>query len=129
MYHTLKVKDVKPPKGWRFSGDPSFLNLTNNNFNIFFRVVNTRIEGFVLTRIPSRQEELNEWKVEECHGQIGIKIEHGTKLTNKEAKELAVKLARNLNRTKFMNTLIWVTVAALLASLFSLILPKLLDQS
>lgn len=125
MYHTLKVKDVKPPKGWQFSGDPSFLNLTNSNFNIFFRVVNTRIEGFALTRIPSRQKELKEWKVEECHGQIGIKIQHGTKLSNKEAKELAVKLARNLNRTKFMDTLIWVIVAALLAGLVSFILSKL----
>ncbi len=125
MYHTLKVKDVKPPKGGQFSGDPSFLNLTNNKFNIFFRVVNTRIEGFRATGISSHQKELNEWKVEECHGQIGIKIQHETKLSNKEAKELAVKLARDLNRTKFRDTLIWVIVAALLAALFSLILPKL----
>ena len=136
MYHTLKtksvkspkkVKGVKPPKGWQFSGDSSFLNLTNSNFNIFFRVVNTRIEAFAITRISTRQEELNEWKVEECHGQTGIKIQHRTQLSNKEAKELAVKLAKNLNRTKFIETLMWVIVAALLAALFSLVLPKLLD--
>ena len=36
MYHTVKDKEVKLPKGWQFSGDPSFLNLSNNDFNIYF---------------------------------------------------------------------------------------------
>ncbi|MDE0085659.1 MAG: hypothetical protein OXU23_08125 [Candidatus Poribacteria bacterium] len=131
MYHTLKVKNVesqkkvKPPKGWQFSGDPSFLNLTNNDFNTYFRISNTRIKGFALTGIAVPKNGANKWEVEEIHGQTGIKIEHGTELSNKEAKELAVKLAKNLNKTKFMHTLNWVVVAALLAGLVSFILSKI----
>jgi hypothetical protein len=127
MYHTKKVKDVKPPKGWQFSGDPSFLKLTNHNYDILFRVVNIRIEAAVVTGIHSRPEGSNEWKVEECHGQTGIKIQRETNLSNNEAKELAVKLARDLNRNKFWDTLIWVIMAALLAAVFSLILQKVFD--
>lgn len=79
----------------------------------------------MLTGVPIPNDGLDEWEVEECHGQTGIKIEQGTKLSNKEAKELAMKLAKNLNKRRFMETLNWVIAAALLAGLFSYILSKL----
>lgn len=131
MYHSLKVKrvelpkEVKPPKGWRFSGDPSFLNLSNSDFSAYFLIVNTRVRIASQTGIPLSREKNDEWEVEERYGQIEVKIVHGSKLSNREAKELAVKLAKNLNKERFVYTLTWVTVAALLAGLVSFFLSKL----
>ena len=131
MYHTLKVKDVKPPKGWQFSGERYLLILSNNDSNIYFRVINTSVEGFRITGIATEIDEDN-WKVIEYRGQTGIRIERGRSLSNKEAKELAVKSAKNLNTTKFRNKLFWVAVGAFLGVflgvLGSLILQKLLYQ-
>lgn len=59
MYYALKKKEVKPPKGWQFSGDPSLLNLSNSDFNIFFMVVSTRIRVFIQTGYTSSKEKMN----------------------------------------------------------------------
>ena len=112
MYHTLKNKEVKPPKGWQFSGDPSFLNLSNSDFNVYFMVVNARVKGFAITGIPIDKEK-NEWEIEEHHGQTGVKINHGRDLSNREAKEIAVKLAKNLNKEQFMGKIKWIIVPVL----------------
>ena len=97
MYHTLKNKKVKPPKGWRFSGDPSFLNFFNSDFNIYFMVVNRRVRGAVQTGYLLPKDK-NEWELEEHHGQTGVKIKIGQNLTNREAKQIAMKLAKDLNK-------------------------------
>ncbi len=132
MYHSLKRKEIKPPRGWQFSGERCLLILSNNNSNIYFRVINTSVEGYRITGIPTEIDEDN-WEVIEYHAQTGIRINRGRALSNKEAKELAVKLAKNLNTTKFRNKLFWVAVGAFLGVflgvLGSLILQKLLDQN
>ena len=124
MYHTFKDKEVKAPKGWQFSGDPSFLNLSNSDFNVYFMIVNTRVRAGMRSGIPL-QEKKNEWEIEEHHGQTGVKINYGKKLSEKEAKEIAVKLAKNLNKEGFMGKLKWVVVTAILAGLVSFIVSKL----
>ena len=124
MYHTLKDKEVKLPKGWQFSGDPSFLNLSNSDFNVYFMIVNTRVRGFFQTGIGLPKEK-KEWEIEEHHGQTEIKINLGKGLSNKEAEEIAVKLAKNLNKERFMGKLKWVVVTAILAGLVSFIFSKL----
>ena len=118
MYHTFKNKDkeVKPPKGWQFSGDPSFLNLSNSDFNVYFMVVNRRVRVAMRSGIPL-EEKKNEWEVEEHHGPTEVKIKCGEKLTNKEAKEIAVKLAKNLNKERVMGKIKWIIVPVLLAAL------------
>ena len=116
MYHTFKDKEVKAPKGWQFSGDPSFLNLSNSDFNVYFMIVNTRVRAGMRSGIPL-QEKKNEWEIEEHHGQTGVTIRHGQKLSNKEAKEIAVKLAKNLNKEGFMGKIKWIVVPALLGVL------------
>ena len=112
------------PKGWQFSGDPNFLDLSNSDFNVYFMIVNTRVSGVFRTGIPIPKEK-NEWEIEEHHGQTGIKINHGKELTEKEAKEIAVKLARNLNKKRFMGDFIKIVVTAVLAGLASFIVSKL----
>ena len=118
MYYTLKNKDkeVKPPKGWQFSGDPSFLNLANGDFNVYFMVVNTRVRGAMRSGILL-EEKKNEWEVEEHHGQTGVRIQHKRELSEKEAKEIAVKLAKNLNKEQLMGKIKWIIVPVLLAAL------------
>lgn len=118
MYHTFKNKDkeVKPPKGWQFSGDPSFLNLSNSDFNVYFMIINTEVRIYVQTR-RTLSTDLNEWEIEERHGQTGVTIRHGQKLSNKEAKEIAVKLAKTLNKERFMGKFKWIVGAALLGAL------------
>ena len=124
MYHTVKDKEVKPPKGWQFSGDPSFLNLSNSDFNVYFMIVNTRVRGFFRTGIGLPKEK-KEWEIEEHHGQTEIKINRGKELTEKEAKEIAVKLAKNFSKKKFMREFIVIVVTAILAGLASFIVSKL----
>ena len=63
------------------------------------------------------KENKNEWEVEEHHGQTEVKIKHGRKLTNKEAKEIAVELAKTLNKERFMGKFKWIVGAALLGAL------------
>lgn len=116
MYHTVKDKEVKPPKGWQFSGDPSFLNLSNSDFNVYFMVVNTRVRMFFQTGL-ALSEEKNQWEVEEYHGQTGVQIKHERDLSEEEAKEIAVKLAKNLNKEQFMGRFKWVIVPVLLGVL------------
>lgn len=116
MYYTLKNKEVKPPKGWQFSGDPSFLKLTNSAFNVYFMVVNERVRGFFQTGIALSKGK-NEWEVEEHHGQTGVKINHGRDLSNREAKEIAVKLAKILNKERLMDKFKWIIVPVLLGAL------------
>ena len=99
MYHTVKDKEVKPPKGWQFSGDPSFLNLSNSDFNVYFMIINTEVKIYVQTG-RTLSKDLDEWEVEERHGQTGVTIKHRQKLTEKEAKEIAVKSAKNLSKKK-----------------------------
>ena len=124
MYHTLKDKEVKPPKGWRFSGDPSFLNLSNNDFNIYFLIINTGVKMAARTGYVS-SKSMDNWEIEEHHGQTEIKINLGKELSNKEAKEIAVKLAKNLNKKRFMREFIKIVVTAILAGLASYIVSKL----
>ena len=126
MYHTFKKKniEIKLPKGWQFSGDPSLLNLSNSDFNVYFMIVNTRVRADMRSGILL-EEKKNEWEIEEHHGQTGVTIRHGQKLTNKEAKEIAVKRAKNLNKERFMGKLKWVVVTAILAGLVSFISSKL----
>ena len=124
MYHTVKDKEVKPPKGWQFSGDPSLLNLSNSDFNAYFMIVNTRVRGFALTGIALPEGE-KDWEIEEYHGQTGVKINRGKELTEKEAKEIAVKLAKKLSKKKFMREFIVIVVTAILAGLASFIVSKL----
>ena len=116
MYHTVKDKEVKPPKGWHFSGDPSFLKLTNSDFSVYFHIVNNWVRMAARTGYVS-EENTNDWEVEEYQGQTGIQINHARRLSNKEAKEFAVKLAKNLNRDRFMGRLKWVIVPVLLGAL------------
>ena len=128
MYHTFKNKEkdkeVKPPKGWHFSGDPSFLKLANSEFSVYFYIVNTRVKIAARTGyLP--EKSMNEWEVEEHHGQTGIKINHASGLSDKEVKEFAVKLARNLSRKKFRREAIVIVVTAILAGLASFIVSKL----
>ena len=124
MYHGLKNKEVKPPKGWHFSGDPSFLNLANNDFNIYFLIINTEVKIYRQTG-RTVSTDMDEWEVEERHGQTGVTIKRGQKLTSKEAKEIAVKLAKNLNKKRFMSEFIKIVVTAVLAGLASFIVSKL----
>lgn len=126
MYHTFKNKDkeVKPPKGWQFSGDPNFLNLSNSDFNVYFMIVNIRVRLFGQTGFLAEKDQ-NEWEIEEHHGPTEVKIKHGQKLTNKEAKEIAVKLAKNLSRKRFMGEFVKIVVTAILAGLASFIVSKL----
>ena len=129
MYHTVKDKEVKPPKGWHFSGDPSFLKLTNSDFNVYFMVVNTRVRMF-FQHGRGFPKEKNEWEVEEHQGPTGVTIKHGEKLINKKAKEIAVKLARDLNKKTFMDKIKWVIVpvslGVLLGTLATLIIQPLI---
>ena len=127
MYHTFKNKDkeVKPPKGWQFSGERCLLILSNNDSNIYFRAINTSVEGFRITGIATEIDEGN-WEVIEYHAQTGIRIEHGRELSNKEAKELAVKLAKTLNKERFMGKFKWIVGAALLGALATLIVSNYL---
>ena len=125
MYHTLKDKEVKLPKGWRFSGDPSFLNLSNGDFNVYFMIVNTRVRGAMRSGILL-SEKKNEWEIEEHHGQTGVKITVERNLTNREGKEIAVKLAKNLNKERFMDKIKWIVVPALLGGLVTFIVSNYL---
>ena len=125
MYHTVKDKEVKAPKGWQFSGEPSFLTLSNSNFNVYFMIVNTRVRGAVQTGFLVRENK-NEWEVEEYHGQTAVKIKRGRKLTNIEAKEIAVKLAKIHNKEKFMDKIKWVVVPVLLGGLATFIVSNYL---
>lgn len=70
------------------------------------------------------EKSMENWEIEEHHGQTGIKISHGQKLSEKEAKKIAVKLAKNLSRKKFMREAIVVVVTAFLAGLASFIVAK-----
>ena len=116
MYYTVKEKEVKPPKGWQFSGDPSFLNLSNSDFNVYFMIVNTRVRMAMQTGfLPEKNK--NEWEVEEHHGQTGVKIKQGRELTEREAKEIAVKLAEDHEKERFMGKLKWIIVSVLLGVL------------
>ena len=124
MYHGLKNKEVKPPKGWHFSGDPSFLNLANNDFNIYFLIINTEVKIYRLTGRDSPKEK-DKWEIEEHHGHTGIRIKHEEGLSNRKAKEIAVKLAKNLNKKRFMSEFIKIVVTAVLAGLASFIVSKL----
>ena len=127
MYHTFKNKEVKPPKGWQFSGDPSSLNLSNSDFNVYFMVVNTRVRMFFQTGLALSKEK-NEWEVEEHHGQTGVKIKHGQDLSNKEAKEIAVKLAKNLNKEQLMGKIKWIIVPVLLGALLGALVTLILGN-
>ncbi len=126
MYYTLKVKEIKPPKGWQFSGDPSFLNLSNNDFNVYFRIINSSVRISMRTGVALSDNE-NEWKweVTEHHGQTGVQIQRGRQLSNKEAKEIAVKLAKNLSKKKFIREFVVIVVTAILAGVASYIVSKL----
>ena len=129
MYHILKNKDkeIKPPKGWQFSGDPSFLNLSNSDFNVYFMIVNTRVRGAMQTGFLA-EENKNEWEVEEHHGQTGVKIKQGRKLTEREAKEIAVKSAKDHNRERFMDKFKWVVVPVLLGALLGALVTLILGN-
>ena len=130
MYHTIKeknteiLKDVKPPKGWEFSGDPSLLTLSSSKFDTYFCVINIRVMGYFQIGIEAEKNDF-EWEVEERSGKTGIAKKRGTKLSNKDAKELAVKLAKEVNKAKFWDTFVWIIVAALLAGIFSYLFSKL----
>ena len=116
MYHTVKDKEVKPPKGWQFSGDPSFLNLSNSDFNVYFIIINTEVKIYLRTG-RTLSKDLNEWEVEEHHGQTRVTIKRGEKLTEKKAKEIAVELAKTLNKERFMGKFKWIIVPVLLGGL------------
>lgn len=128
MYHTFKNKEkdkeVKPPKGWHFSGEPSFLKLVNSDFSVYFYIVNKGEKMAAQTGYVS-EKSMEKWEIEEHHGQTGIKINHGSGLSNKEAKEKAVKMAKNLSRKRFMREAIVIVVTAILAGLASFIVSKL----
>ena len=120
MYHTFKNKEkdkeVKPPKGWHFSGDPSFLKLANSDFSVYFHIVNTGDKLALRTGVIA-EKSMKKWEVEEYHGQTGIKINHARRLSDKEAKKFAVKLAKNLNKERFMDKIKWIIVPVLLGVL------------
>lgn len=126
MYHTFKNKDkeVKSPKGWQFSGDPSFLKLANSDFSVYFHIVDAWVRTAARTGYVSKKK-MNKWEVDEHHGQTGLQINHARGLSDKEAKELAVKLAKNLNKKRFMREFIVIVVTAILAGLASFIVSKL----
>ena len=129
MYHTLKNKDkeVKPPKGWQFSGDSSFLKLTNSDFSVYFMVVNSRVRVAVQTGfLPTKKKD--EWEVEEHHGQTEVKINHGKDLTEKEAKEIAVELAKTLNKERVMDKFKWIIVPVLLGALLGALVTFILGK-
>ena len=126
MYHTFKNKDkeVKPPKGWQFSGEPSSLTLSNKDFDVYF-LITYRTSKPTGRSLSLSAIYMDKWEVEEHRGQTGIKIKHGLDLSNKEAKEIAVKLAKNLSRKRFMREFIVIVVTAILAGLASFIVSKL----
>ena len=118
MYHTLKNKDkeVKIPKGWQFSGDSSSLTFSNSDFDVYFLIIH-RTPKPTGRSLSLSAIYMDKWEVEEHHGQTGVTIKHGRKLTNKEAKEIAVKLANNLNKEQLMGKIKWIIVPVLLAAL------------
>ena len=63
------------------------------------------------------EKNKNAWEVEEHHGQTGVKIKQGRKLTEREAKEIAVKLAKDHEKERFMGKLKWIIVPVLLGVL------------
>ena len=119
MYHSIKNKDkeVKMPKGWQFSGDPSSLTLSNSDFDVYFLIFFYRTPKPTARSLSLSAIFMDKWKVEEHHGQTGIKIKRGEELSNKEAKEIAMKLAKNLNKERFMDKFKWVIVPVLLGVL------------
>ena len=129
MYHTFKNKDkeVKPPKGWQFSGDPSFLNLSNSDFNVYFMIINTGVKMAVRTGYVS-SKSMDNWEIEEHHGQTEIKINIGKELSNKEAKEIAVKLAKSLNKKRFMGKIKWIVVPVLLGAVLGAVATLILGN-
>ena len=133
MYHTLKNtlknKELRTPKGWIFSGDTSFLRLTNSNFKTFFMVVNKRME-FVIKFNPSLmpKEKYNEWKVEECYKDSSIVINLGDDLSEIECKNIAIKQARRINRSSFSNKLLWIIISVILGAIGSLIIKMIVSK-
>ena len=129
MYHTFKNKDkeIKPPKGWQFSGDPSFLNLSNSDFNVYFMIINTGVKMAVRTGYVS-SKSMDNWEIEEHHGQTEIKINIGKELSNKEAKEIAVKLAKSLNKKRFMGKIKWIVVPVLLGAVLGAVATLILGN-
>ena len=120
MYHTLKAKpskEVKIPKGWQFSGELRSLTLSNNDFDVYFLIIHRTRKTTGRNSLSLSELYMDKWEIEEHHGQTGIIINHGQGLLNKEAKEIAVKLATNLNKKRFMDKFKWIVVPALLGAL------------
>ena len=104
------------PKGWQFSGEPSFLTLSNNDFDVYF-LITYRTPKSTGRSLSLSAIYMDKWEVEEHQGQTGIRIKHGQDLSNKEAKEIAVKLAKTLNKERFMDKIKWIIVPVLLGVL------------
>ena len=123
MYHSIKNtsenKKLKPPKGWRFSGDPSFLTLTKSNYDTYFMVINRRID--IGMRVHARlmpEETENEWRLEErSKNSSSLIVKISDNLTEIECKKLAIKHARNINRSAVSQKLLWIFIGVLLTIL------------
>ena len=120
MYHSIKntskVKKLKLPKGWKLSGDPSFLELSKSNFDTYFTMINTRIErSQIATAGLIDQKTEYEWRLDErSKNSNSLKIELSNNLTETQCKKLAIKHARNINRSTIFKTLFWILVGVFL---------------
>ena len=131
MYHTLKAKpskEVKIPKGWQFSGDLRFLTLSNNDFDVYFRIIHRTRKTTGRNSLSLSELYMDKWEIEEHHGQTGIIINHGQGLLNKEAKEIAVKLAKSLNKKRFMGKIKWIVVPVLLGAVLGAVATLILGN-
>ena len=120
MYHSLKKKEVKLPKGWQFSGDPSFLHLSNRNCKTYFVITNKRVAAYFRSGILL-DEKTNEWGIDEFSRETNFSINRGTELTEIESKEIAIKLAREINRSQFYSRFFWILITGLVGVLLGAI--------